>query len=328
MDRKNHMPGARNEHPDTNTHARIERALRESEERYALAMRGSNEGLWDWDLRTNEVHVSPHFEKLYGIATEDLNTPLRAMTPRVHPEDLARVKEVQLAHFRGETDYYICEYRVLGSDDVYRWVLDRGLCLRDKNAKPYRMAGSLGDITERRKTEDALHRSREVMQALADNLPEFASMKDIDGRFLFVNQRFEEWVGLGRDEVIGKTVHDIYPVVQADEFARLDRQVIDSRETLSREVDLAYPDGHTRTVISTRYPVISTDGEVLGIGTINLDINERKRAERELIEARDAAQTATKAKGEFLANMSHEIRTPMNAIMGLGRLMLNTPLRI
>ena len=298
-------PAGKEVEGDTRAGERMEQALRESEERYALALKGSSEGLWDWDLRTDEVHISPLIEKLYGIATEDLKAPLTAMGPRVHPEDLARVREAQRAHLQGEAEFYVCEYRVRGDDDVYRWVLDRGLCIRDEEGKPYRMAGSLGDVTERRRTEDELRESREVLQALTDNLPEFISMKDSEGRFLFVNKRFEEWVRLDRANIIGKTVHDIYPREQAKEFATLDAQVLGSREPLSREVDLGYPDGHTRTVVSTRFPVISTAGEVLGLGTINHNINDRKRAERELVEARDAAEAATKAKGEFLANMSH-----------------------
>ena len=138
------------------------------------------------------------------------------------------------------------------------------------------------DITERKQAEDKLQESRERLRALADNLPEFISMKDPEGRFLFVNKRFEEWACRSRDDVIGKTVFDIYSDDQAKEFDALDQQAIDGREAMSDEVDLAYPDGKTRAVIRTRFPVISSIGEVLGLCTVNRDITERKQAEREL----------------------------------------------
>jgi PAS domain S-box-containing protein len=122
------------------------------------------------------------------------------------------------------------------------------------------------------------------LQALADNLPEFISMKDPDRRFVFVNRRFEEWVCVDRNDVLGKSVHDIYPEKQAVEFDALDREVLASQKVTTREVDLSYPDGSTRSIIGTRFPVISSKGEVLGLGTVNHDITELKRTERELAE--------------------------------------------
>jgi len=135
-----------------------------------------------------------------------------------------------------------------------------------------------------------LRKSQELMQAFADDLPEFISLKDIDGRFLFVNKRFEAWVGLDRDEVIGKTVYDIYSADQASEFDALDREALNNRSVLTREVDLKYPDGDIRTVASTRFPVVSSTGEVVGLGTINYDLSVLKQAEKALHESRELSR--------------------------------------
>ncbi|MCZ6760338.1 MAG: PAS-domain containing protein, partial [Gemmatimonadetes bacterium] len=138
------------------------------------------------------------------------------------------------------------------------------------------------DITERKRAEEELQKSREQLQALADNLPEFVSLKDPERRFLFVNKRFEEWVCVNRKDVVGKTVHDIYPEEQATEYDALDRQAMDGRQTLSQESVISWPDGKTRTVIRTRFPVVSSQGEVLGLGIVNHDITDRKQAEQEV----------------------------------------------
>ncbi|NCF80173.1 MAG: PAS domain S-box protein [Proteobacteria bacterium] len=156
------------------------------------------------------------------------------------------------------------------------------------------------DITERKRAEGELGKSREQLQALADNLPEFISMKVPDERFIFVNKQFEEWVCQSRGDVVGKTVFDIYGDDKAKEFHALDRQVIDGREVLSEEVDLTYPDGTTRAIIRTRFPVISSKGELLGLGTVNHDITERRRKEEALRESEERYALAMKGSNEGL----------------------------
>jgi PAS domain S-box-containing protein len=158
----------------------------------------------------------------------------------------------------------------------------------------------LTDITARKRAEGGLRRSQEQLQALADNLPEFISMKDAGGRFIFVNKQFEEWVCQRRDNVIGKTVFDVYSDDQAKEFRALDQQVLDRREVLSEEVDLAYPDGVTRAIIRTRFPVISSKSEMLGLGTVNRDITELKRKEEALRESEERYELAMKGSNEGL----------------------------
>jgi PAS domain S-box-containing protein len=147
---------------------RKEEALRKSEERYALAMKGSNEGLWDWDLLADEIYVSPYLAELYGLPIQNPKTARAELRTRIHPDDLEAVVNAWHAHLDGKTDFYACEYRVLGQDERYRWVHSRALCLRDESGTPYRAAGSIGDITERKAAEAELREAREMALQASD----------------------------------------------------------------------------------------------------------------------------------------------------------------
>jgi PAS domain S-box-containing protein len=128
-------------------------ALQESEERYALAMRGANEGLWDWDTTANEVYLSPRLKSMIGLPTNDLLVPGDLWRTRVYPEDMDTFQDALREHLRGDTDAFRVEYRILNFDDEIRWVLHRGMAHRDSNERVHRMAGSVGDITDRKQAE-------------------------------------------------------------------------------------------------------------------------------------------------------------------------------
>ncbi|MFQ5973473.1 MAG: PAS-domain containing protein, partial [Alphaproteobacteria bacterium] len=141
-------------------------ALRESEERYALAMAGANEGLWDWKPESNEIVISDTMRSLLGLDTLDRTITPADWEARIHPDDLEQHLAAVKAHLRGKTELFTSEYRVLGRDGQYRWVLNRGLGLRDETGRVYRMAGSLGDVTARKRAEIRLKEARDqAMQA-------------------------------------------------------------------------------------------------------------------------------------------------------------------
>ncbi len=127
--------------------SRMDRQLRESEERYALAVRGANEGLWDWDLRTGKVYYSPRFKLIMGAEEEAVGTSPREWLDRIHVEDRERVLGDIQDHLRGTLPHLETQHRVVHEDGAYRWVLARGLAVRNEDGQAYRMAGSLSDIT-------------------------------------------------------------------------------------------------------------------------------------------------------------------------------------
>jgi len=132
-----------------------ERALRESEERYALAMEGANEGHWDWDMANDRLFLSPKMKMLTGLSADRvINTRSAWMAAiTIHPDDAPLRNAALQEHFSGRTPRYACEYRIQHPDGSWSWLSARGRCLRDAAGESYRFVGSAIDITAQRQAQ-------------------------------------------------------------------------------------------------------------------------------------------------------------------------------
>jgi PAS domain S-box-containing protein len=145
-----------------------EHALRESEERHALAMEGANEGFWDWDVPTDHLFISQKMKTLTGhSADSDITTRSEWMARTVvHSDDLQRRDSALADHFEGRTPRYECEYRARMPDGTWCWLLARGRCLRDAAGKPYRFVGSAIDVSAQRQAQlDKEHLEAQLRQS-------------------------------------------------------------------------------------------------------------------------------------------------------------------
>lgn len=161
---------------DTTARHEAESMLRESEARYALAMRGTNEGLWDWNPVTHGLFLSSRLLTALGVSSEHLSTNSDEWLRRIHEEDRPAFQRCLTAHLKGQTPHFECEYRVLDAEGSYRWVLARGLAQRDWKGRAYRMVGSIGDITERKRAETALkNMNRELESRVEERTAQLAA---------------------------------------------------------------------------------------------------------------------------------------------------------
>ncbi|HUI25044.1 MAG TPA: PAS domain S-box protein [Candidatus Kryptonia bacterium] len=268
---------------DITERKRAEEALRESEERYALAVAGANDGLWDWDIAAGEVYLSPRLKAILGVRDGEIGSNPAEWLNRVHPEDLERAVATLMAHLSGDTAHCECEYRLRHANGTYRWVVSRGLAIRDSSGAPCRMAGSLTDVTERRQADEALRASEERFSNAFTYAPIGMALVALDGRAFQVNRALCKMLGYDEAELLGKTVGEItHPddVASAyEQVARLLRGEVDSYQIEKRYL---HKQGHVVIALLSASLVRDAQGQPLHVITQVEDITARKATESAL----------------------------------------------
>src|SRR5579871_2367 len=162
---------------DVTAHRKALRELQASEERWQLAMRGSNDGLWDWNAITKEVFYSARWKEILGFEDHELPNTVAEWHARVHPDELPMVMQALQDHLNRQTTFYEVEYRMQAKDGSYRWILSRGQALWDAEGKPTRLVGSHKDITGRKLAEEALRVAKDQAECANRAKGEFLANK-------------------------------------------------------------------------------------------------------------------------------------------------------
>jgi two-component system sensor histidine kinase/response regulator len=247
----------------------VQSALADSEARWQLVLQGTNDGIWDWNIRTGEVFVSWQWQTMLGYSSQSLYLHQDTWFDLLHPQDRARVEQAINSHLNHSNPHYEVEFRLLCQDGTYKWILSRGQALWDSVGMALRMAGSHTDISDR-KTEQTFLRS------LIDNIPDLIFYKDCQGFYKNWNRAFEQCFGQPAQEIVNKTDFDLFSWEKASLYQAQDELIKKSLQSQNFEEWVTHADGNDYLFDTLKTPLIAADGELLGVIGICRDITQRQ----------------------------------------------------
>ena len=291
----------------------MELALAESEERWQLAVTGTNDGIWDWSPVTGKVYFSDRWKTMLGYRAEEVGDDVDEWASRVHPEDRELVMAAIECHLRGETEFYQSEHRVLCKDGSYKWILDRGRASFDSQGKPLRVVGSHTDMTERRAAEAATLDRTEQLNAIFQLSPDGFVAFDADHRVKYASPAFALIAGLPEARVVGLDEVAFSSLLNAQCVPNAGfRGVAALRESIRNPRAKA---AGRRELIEIAQPSV----RVLEVG-----LRESQAASvPQILYFRDVTHEVEveRMKSEFVSTAAHELRTPMASIYGFSELL-------
>jgi two-component system sensor histidine kinase/response regulator len=327
---------------DITRETQLRAAVRATSERSERAQRAGGVGTFDVDLVTGANFWSDVILEIYGVTREEFDGSVQAWFALLHPDDRAAALASWLRTAAdAQANRWVREFRMQRKDGSVRWLRSDARIARDGDGKAIRSFGINLDITVEKLREHDLALAREAAEAarrkvldIADNVPgavfEWIIRGDGTHEVPFISRRIEDLIGVSASDLQADPRRYFDPVLPEDMPAY--REVIRRSATELGEVRHSFRVRHPRTgevrwiLVRGLPPIRTADGGGHWRGYLS-DVTEEKRLEAAVIEAREAAESAARAKGDFLANMSHEIRTPMNAIIGLAHLALKTDLQ-
>jgi PAS domain S-box-containing protein len=268
---------------DITDYKRSEASLRQSQERYALAVSAGEVGVWDWNLETNEIYLDPILKALLGYEDWEIANQMDVWATFVHPDDLPKVEAQLNAHLAGKAPRFEIEHRMLHRDGSIRWFYACGTAFWDWNGKPYRVVGTDTNITEHKQADEALRESEKKYRLVVNNIRDVIYQTDRTGHWTFLNLAWTEITGFSLAESIDTDfLNYIHPDDRPYSQSLYHQLISGETEDARCEVRFLTKDNQVRWIEVYARRTLDTDGSIIGTsGTLN-DITDRKQAEERL----------------------------------------------
>ena len=278
-----------------------QRNLELSDERYKLALYGSNDGVWDCNFIDKDIYCSYRFEEILGYKQKEIKDFFWQWRKLIHPDDINSYIKYLEYHLENQTSHFSQEARIKTKYDTYKWVLIRGSAIWNKQGIPIRMAGSLTDLSNKKLSEERLKNEQNFSKSIMDNANIIICIWNTDGTLVNFSKYGQKITGYSEEEILGYGwMSTIWPAEIGKETLKYICSLKPDITLTQEEGTLFCKNGSVLTFLWSNQILKNEDGTIKNIIGMGLNITERKNEENRLL--------------EFFSNISHELRTPLNII--------------
>lgn len=301
-----------------NLHIRriAEEAVCEKEERLRLALDGSQDGFWDWDVTTGDNIVDERWCTMLGYQPDEIEPSFTQWTALVHPDDLEKTTDLHQRCMDGEFSHFASEFRMRTKQGHWKWILGRGMVVcRDEQGRTLRLTGTHKDISQQKATEQALkdalsesETARNKIDAILTSLTDGLIVSDKNHRVIMLNQAAQQLLNIDSGQAIGCSIEQVVDgQVFNDELSAI---LNGDKDFASIDVEMVDCSRQETRIIQARFsPIHDDSGKCSGAITLLQDVTRN----------REMAQL----KSEFISTAAHELRTPLTVMLGFSDLLLD-----